>query len=78
MTAMVIIVTTVITHTAKDFLVVKKGHFLVSFYFAWSGIRGSNSLPEPWQGSALPDELIPHIVIYQQGQFLSLFPITIS
>ena len=26
----------------------------------WSGIRGSNSLPQPWQGCALPDELIPH------------------
>ncbi len=25
----------------------------------WSGIRGSNPLPQPWQGCALPDELIP-------------------
>ena len=23
--------------------------------------RGSNSLPPPWQGGALPDELRPHI-----------------
>jgi len=23
----------------------------------WSGLRGSNSLPPPWQGGALPDEL---------------------
>ena len=27
----------------------------------WSGQRGSNSLPPPWQGGALPDELHPHI-----------------
>ena len=27
----------------------------------WSGLRGSNSLPPPWQGGALPDELNPHI-----------------
>ncbi len=30
--------------------------------FVWSGIRGSNSLPPPWQGGALPDELIPHLL----------------
>ena len=29
--------------------------------FIWSGLRGSNSLPQPWQGCALPDELNPHI-----------------
>ena len=27
--------------------------------FCWSGRRGSNSLPPPWQGGALPDELRP-------------------
>ena len=27
---------------------------------SWSGRRGSNSLPPPWQGGALPDELRPH------------------
>ena len=27
--------------------------------FVWSGLRGSNSLPPPWQGGALPDELSP-------------------
>ncbi len=26
-----------------------------------SGLRGSNSLPPPWQGGALPDELNPHM-----------------
>ena len=28
-------------------------------FFIWSGRRGSNSLPPPWQGGALPDELRP-------------------
>ena len=32
-----------------------------SAYKKWSGLRGSNSLPPPWQGGALPDELNPHI-----------------
>ena len=27
----------------------------------WSGRRGSNPLPPPWQGGALPDELRPRI-----------------
>ena len=31
----------------------------------WSGLRGSNSLPPPWQGGALPDELKPHFEIAQ-------------
>ena len=29
------------------------------FLCFWSGRRGSNSLPRPWQGRALPDELRP-------------------
>ena len=36
----------------------KLGEFCV--LFLWSGWRGSNSLPPPWQGGALPDELHPH------------------
>ncbi len=28
----------------------------------WSGKRGSNSRPRPWQGRALPTELFPHKV----------------
>ena len=28
----------------------------------WSGLRGSNPPPPPWQGGALPNELNPHIV----------------
>ena len=31
---------------------------------AWSGKRGSNSRPQPWQGCALPTELFPHISVY--------------
>jgi hypothetical protein len=29
----------------------------------WSGIRDSNSRPQPWQGCALPTELIPHVTL---------------
>ena len=36
--------------------------FFYSAFFFWSGLRGSNSLPPPWQGGALPDELNPHSV----------------
>ena len=38
----------------------KKKHRSASF-FSWSGLRDSNSLPPPWQGGALPDELNPHL-----------------
>ena len=40
----------------------------------WSGRRGSNSLPPPWQGGALPDELHPHRnrECYYTTQFLRL------
>ena len=34
----------------------KNTHFLVS---VWSGLRGSNPPPPPWQGGALPNELNP-------------------
>ena len=30
-------------------------------FSVWSGRRGSNSLPRPWQGRALPDELRPRM-----------------
>ena len=36
-------------------------HLAIAPY--WSGLRGSNSLPPPWQGGALPDELNPHLVL---------------
>ena len=31
-------------------------------FVLWSGLRDSNSLPSPWQGDALPDELNPHLL----------------
>ena len=31
--------------------------------FEWSGIRGSNSRPIPWQGIALQTELIPREIL---------------
>ncbi len=35
----------------------------------WSGRRGSNSRPQPWQGCALPTELLPHCfaAVLQRG-----------
>ena len=35
--------------------------FCIGFAFYWSGLRGSNPPPPPWQGGALPNELNPHI-----------------
>ena len=35
----------------------------------WSGRRGSNSLPRPWQGGALPDELHPHLSRPSESNF---------
>ena len=37
----------------------------LGLFLSWSGQRGSNSLPPPWQGGALPDELCPR----EQGVF---------
>ena len=34
----------------------------------WSGLRGSNSLPPPWQGGALPDELHSQIAWKELSQ----------
>ena len=39
------------------FLLNKEADFLASSI--WSGKRGSNSRPQPWQGCALPTELFP-------------------
>ena len=33
----------------------------LSTWTFWSGLRGSNPPPPPWQGGALPNELNPHI-----------------
>jgi hypothetical protein len=40
--------------------------------FMLSGRRGSNPRPQPWQGCALPTELLPHI--YRRA-FIRQFPI---
>ena len=37
----------------------KKKDTHMGVFLFWSGRRGSNSLPRPWQGRALPDELRP-------------------
>ena len=37
----------------------EKGAKCLLLFHLWSGRRGSNSLPRPWQGRALPDELRP-------------------
>ena len=38
----------------------KIGHPFGCPIFLWSGLRGSNPPPSPWQGDALPNELNPH------------------
>ena len=35
-------------------------NYLLSLAEIWSGLRGSNPPPRPWQGRALPNELNPH------------------
>ena len=44
------------------FRVISKRKGRLELSVLWSGWRGSNSLPPPWQGGALPDELHPHMV----------------
>ena len=53
---------------------VEKDRFLSESVFFWSGRRGSNSLPPPWQGGALPDELRPH----QREILYYIFPVLSS
>ena len=36
-------------------------------HFFWSGLRGSNPPPRPWQGRALPNELNPQMVVPPVG-----------
>ena len=48
-----------------------RNHFLLFF---WSGRRGSNSLPPPWQGGALPDELRPHDVCSLRRTYKKMVP----
>ena len=39
----------------------KRRQIALTSFVLWSGLRGSNSLPPPWQGGALPDELKPQM-----------------
>ena len=48
-----------------------RNYFLLFF---WSGRRGSNSLPPPWQGGALPDELRPHDVCSLRRTYKKMVP----
>ena len=47
----------------------EKGAKCLLLFHLWSGRRGSNSLPPPWQGGALPDELQPHIWFFALTRF---------
>ena len=44
-----------------------KKHLELTRCFTWSGLRGSNPPPPPWQGGALPNELNPHGVYIENG-----------
>ena len=37
---------------------------MLPYFFIWSGRRVSNSRPQPWQGCALPTELLPHCIAF--------------
>ena len=50
-------------------LIPKRNTILSDGVSFWSGRRGSNSLPRPWQGRALPDELRPQT----QGELYRTF-----
>ena len=40
----------------------------------WSGKRGSNSRPRPWQGRALPTELFPRSdMLSKTGRIIQMF-----
>ena len=43
-------------------IVQKRKDSTTLYCLSWSGWRGSNPLPPPWQGGALPDELHPHFI----------------
>ena len=47
-----------------DPLLVRQMLSQLSYASIWSGLRGSNPPPPPWQGGALPNELNPQIKKY--------------
>ena len=66
-----------------SFLLSQKCYFISSaFYismticcstsFHWSGRRVSNSRPQPWQGCALPTELLPHLEQHYRRNFTTI------
>ena len=50
----------------------KKFSSLLSLLY-WSGLRGSNPPPSPWQGDALPNELNPRVFVFFtiEGQIIA-------
>ena len=42
--------------------------------FLWSGKRGSNPRPLPWQGSALSTELFPHLLKLLYSKAINMIP----
>ncbi len=43
------------------FYISKEKRYALRTFFLWSGLRGSNPPPRPWQGRALPNELNPRM-----------------
>src|SRR5258708_34043049 len=46
--------------TFKQVVLVSRSTKASAASLRWSGRRASNSLPQPWEGCALPGELLPH------------------
>ena len=51
----------------------KKGNLMFPSLLVWSGRRVSNSRPQPWQGCALPTELLPHFRVQRRMRIVRLF-----
>ncbi len=72
-------VSTSSTTRAEDFFLARKGDSFLPGWAetknstAWggtlSGRRGSNPRPQPWQGCALPTELLPHENLFRKNCF---------
>ncbi len=58
----------IICKTTVILIFLKRGRKMFICVLSWSGLRGSNSLPPPWQGGALPDELNPHLKNMKQDK----------
>ena len=53
----------------KNYVVLEDEEDVTFIFYCkkWSGKRGSNSRPRPWQGRALPTELFPHNLVILNG-----------